>query len=168
MKMSVYQAAVPASIRSLTNLIGILEKGAAHCEARKIDPAVLVGARLFPDMFPLSRQVQIAADIAKAGAARLAGQEPPSYEDTETTFPQLIERLRKTITYLQGFREEQYAGAEDRAVSWKSRFGERQMQGLQYLQNFVQPNVYFHSATTYNILRHNGVEIGKQDFLGAD
>jgi len=166
MPLSMYQALVPPSIRALTALAAILEKGAAHCEAKKIDPAVLVSARLFPDMFPLSRQVQIATDIAKAGAARLAGQAPPSFEDTETTFPELIARVRRTIDFLATFREEQFAGAEDRTVTWKTRAREMSMQGVQYVQTWVHPNVYFHVTTAYNILRHSGVELGKKDFLG--
>jgi uncharacterized protein len=168
MTISMYQAAVPPTIRSLTNLAAILEKAAAHCEARKIDPAVLVGARLFPDMFPLSRQVQIATDVAKGGAARLAGQDPPAYEDKESTFPELIARVRKTIEFLKSFRSEQLDGTEEKAITLKMRNGERHFQGLPYVQSFVLPNVYFHVTTAYNILRHNGVEIGKQDFLGAD
>jgi hypothetical protein len=168
MKISMYQAAVPPAIRTLTNLAAILDKAAAHCEAKKIDPAVLVNARLFPDMFPLSRQVQIATDVAKGGAARLAGQDPPAYEDKESTFPELIARVRKTIEYLKSFRAEQLDGTEEKAITLKMRNGERHFQGLPYVQSFVLPNVYFHVATAYNILRHNGVEIGKQDFLGAD
>jgi hypothetical protein len=168
MKMSMYQAAVPPSIRSLTNLVAILEKAVAHCEAKKIDPVVLVNARLFPDMFPLSRQVQIATDVAKGGAARLAGQDPPAYEDKESTFAELIARVQKTIVFLKTFREEQFAGCEDKTITLKMRSGDRKMQGLPYVQSFVLPNVYFHVTTAYNILRHNGVEIGKQDFLGAD
>jgi hypothetical protein len=166
MPLSMYQALVPPSIRALTALAVILEKGAAHCEAKNIDPAILVTARLFPDMYPLSRQVQIAADIAKAGAARLAGQSPPSYEDTEKTFPELIARVRRTIDFLTTFREEQFAGAEDRMVVWKTRAREMSMRGAQYVQNWVHPNVYFHVTTAYNILRHNGVELAKKDYLG--
>jgi uncharacterized protein len=168
MKMSMYQAAVPPVIRALTSLVVILEKGAAHCEAKKIDPAVLVNARLFPDMFPLSRQVQIATDVAKGGAARLAGLAPPAYDDNETTFPELIARVNRTIEYLGTFREDQLAGSEDRPITLKMRSRERHFTGLPYVQTFVLPNVYFHVATAYNILRHNGVEIGKQDFLGPE
>jgi uncharacterized protein len=168
MKMSMYQAAVPPAIRTLTSLSVILEKAATHCEAKKIDPSVLVGARLFPDMFPLSRQVQIATDIAKGGAARLAGQAPPAYDDTETTFAELIARVHKTVAFLKTFAPEQLDGTEDKVITLKMRSGERQFQGIAYVQSFVLPNVYFHVTTAYNILRHNGVEIGKQDFLGAE
>jgi hypothetical protein len=167
MPISMYQASVPVFIRMLNNLAAILEKAAAHAEAHKIDPAVLVSARLFPDMFPLSRQVQIAADIAKAGPSRLAGIAAPSFEDTEKTFPELIERCRKTVAYLETLQPGQVDGTEERSVTWPSRGGTRTMAGLPYLLNFILPNVYFHTATTYNILRHNGVELGKQDYLGA-
>jgi hypothetical protein len=167
MQISMYQTAVPPFARALNNLATILEKAVAHCEAKKIDPAVLVNARLFPDMFPLVRQVQLASDSAKGGAARLAGLEPPAFEDTEATFPELVARLRKTVAFLDTLREEQFAGAEDRTVTWKTRSGSRSMQGLPYLLTHVTPNVYFHVTTAYNILRHNGVEIGKQDFLGT-
>ena len=166
MTISMYQASIPTFIRSLTNLADILQKGADHCEAKKIDPAVLVNARLFPDMFPLAKQVQIASDAAKGGAARLAQVQPPAYEDNETTFPQLIERARKTIAYLETLKAEQIDGSEDRTVSWQTRTATKTMQGQPYLLNHLLPNIFFHVTTTYNILRHNGVELGKQDFLG--
>jgi hypothetical protein len=165
--ISMYQASVPTFIRVLNNLATILEKAAAHAEARKIDPAVLVNARLFPDMFPLSRQVQIATDIAKAGPSRLAGVSAPVFEDNEKTFPELIERCRKTVAYLETLEPDQVDGTEERSVSWPSRGGTRTMVGLPYLLGFIVPNVHFHATTTYNILRHNGVELGKQDYLGA-
>jgi len=167
MQISMYQTAVPPFARVLSNLATILEKTLAHCESKKIDPAVLVNARLFPDMFPLLRQVQIASDSAKGGAARLAGLEPPAFEDNEATIAELIDRLRRTVAFLDTLREEQFAGAEDRTVTWKTRTTSRSMPGLPYLLTHVTPNVYFHVTTAYNILRHNGVEIGKQDFLGA-
>jgi hypothetical protein len=166
MKLSMYQASVPAITRSLNNLVTILEKGAAHAEAKKIDPAVLINSRLFPDMFPLAKQVQIASDIAKGGAARLAGAEAPSFEDNETSFPELVERLRKTIAYLETLKPEQIDGSEDKTVTWQTRSATKSMQGMPYLMNHVLPNVHFHVTTAYNILRHNGIEIGKQDFLG--
>jgi hypothetical protein len=166
MKLSMYQATVPAITRSLNNLVTILEKGAAHAEAKKIDPAVLINSRLFPDMFPLAKQVQIASDIAKGGAARLAGAEAPSFEDNETSFPELVERLRKTIAYLETLKPEQIDGSEDKTVTWQTRSATKSMQGMPYLMNHVLPNVHFHVTTAYNILRHNGIEIGKQDFLG--
>jgi hypothetical protein len=166
MKISMYQASVPTFIRMLENLAAILEKGAAHAEARKIDPAVLVASRLYPDMFPLVTQVQIAADAAKGGAARLAQQEPPSYPDNEATFPELVARVHKTIAYLQTLKPEQIDGSEDRTVTWKTRSATKSMQGMPYLLNHVLPNLYFHVTTAYAILRHSGVELGKGDFLG--
>ena len=166
MKISMYQASMPTIIRALNNLSAVLEKAAAHAETKKIDPSVLVGSRLYPDMFPLSKQVQLASDIAKAGAARLAGAEPPSFADNEASFPELIERLRKTVAYLETLKPEQLDGSEDKMVTWNTRTSTRSMQGMPYLLNHVTPNVFFHCTTAYNILRHNGVEIGKQDFLG--
>jgi hypothetical protein len=166
MKISMYQASVPVFVHSLNNLAAILEKGAAHAEAKKIDPAVLVSGRLFPDMFPLVRQVQIASDSAKGGAARLAGVEPPVFEDNEKTFPELIARVKKTVAYLQTLTAEQIDGSEDKTVTWQTRTSSKSMQGLPYLNSHVIPNLYFHVTTAYNILRHNGVELGKKDFLG--
>jgi hypothetical protein len=161
-----YQASVPAFIRSLNNLAAILEKGAAHAQAHKLDEAVLLGSRLFPDMFPLARQVQLVSDTAKSGAGRLAGVEFPAYEDKEATFQELLQRIRNTVTYLQTLRPEQIDGSEDRTVSWQTRSSTKNMQGLPYLMIHLLPNVHFHVATAYAILRHNGVEIGKKDFLG--
>jgi hypothetical protein len=167
MKISMYEACVPSGIRMMNSLAAILEKAAAHAEAKKIDPAVLVSARLYPDMFPLLRQVQIASDSVKAGAARLAGLEPPSYEDNEKTLPELIARAKKTAAFLGTLKPTQFEGSEDRTITWKSRTIERSMQGQPYLVHQVLPNLYFHVTTAYNILRHNGVELGKMDYLGA-
>ena len=166
MTISMYQATVPTLVRALTNLVDILEKGAAHAEAKKIDPAVLVGSRLYPDMLPLSKQVQIASDISKGGASRLAQVEPPAFEDNETTFAQLIERARKTIAYLETLKPAQIDSSEDRTVTWKTATATKTMQGQPYLLNHVLPNVFFHVTTTYALLRHSGVELGKKDFLG--
>ncbi|MEK7815289.1 MAG: DUF1993 domain-containing protein [Pseudomonadota bacterium] len=166
MTISMYQASVPVFIRMLNNLVAILGKAAAHAEAKKIAPAVLLNSRLYPDMFPLSRQVQIASDTAKGGAARLAGMEPPKYEDNETTFPELIERLRKTIAYLNTLKPEQIDGSEKRAVTLKVRDESLTFEGLTFLLNRALPNLYFHVSTAYAILRHSGVEIGKKDYLG--
>ncbi len=166
MTISMYQASVPTITRSLANLIAILEKGAAHAEAKKFDPAVLVNSRLYPDMFALAKQVQIASDTAKGGVARLAQVEPPAFEDKETTFAELVERLRKTIAFLETLKPQQIDGSEERTVTWQTRTATKSMQGMPYLLNHVLPNVFFHVATAYGILRHNGVEIGKQDFLG--
>lgn len=166
MAISMYTASVPVFVRMLNNLAAILEKAAAHAAARKIDPAVLLGSRLYPDMFPLSRQVQIAADTAKGGAARLAGMEPPKHDDVETTFAELIERLRKTIAYLDGFKPEQIDGSEKRVVTLKVREATLSLDGLTFLMNRALPNLYFHVSIAYAILRHNGVDIGKKDYLG--
>jgi hypothetical protein len=166
MKTSMYQTSVPTFIRVLNNLAAILEKGAAHAEARKIDPAALLNARLFPDMFPLLRQVQIASDSASGGAARLAGAEVPVYENNETSFAELVARIRTTVTYLETLKPTQLDGSEDKTVSWQTRTSTKSMQGMPFLMNHVLPNLFFHVTTAYNILRHNGVELGKMDYLG--
>ncbi|MFL6606510.1 MAG: DUF1993 family protein [Steroidobacteraceae bacterium] len=166
MTISMYQASVPAFVRALNNLASILEKGAAHAQARKIDEAVLLGSRLFPDMFPLARQVQLASDIAKSGAGRLAGAEFPAFEDKEATFQELIERTRNTVTYLQTLRPAQIDGSEEKTVTWQTRSSTRSMEGLPYLMQHLLPNIHFHVTTAYAILRHNGIELGKKDFLG--
>lgn len=166
MTISMYQASVPMFIRTLNNLIGILEKGTTYAETKKIDPSVLVNSRLFPDMFPLSRQVQIASDIAKRGVAQLAGVEAPKFEDNEITFPELIDRIQKTISYLDTFKPEQIDGSEERIITLQMLNNTLSFQGMPFLLYFVLPNVYFHVTTAYDILRHCGVEVGKQDFLG--
>ncbi|AXQ27703.1 DUF1993 family protein [Solimonas sp. K1W22B-7] len=166
MSLTMYTASVPAFVRLLGNLRGILEKAAAHVESRKLEPAALIGFRLYPDMFPLVRQVQIATDMVKGCAARLAGVDVPRYEDSETSFDDLIARIDKTVAFLQGFKPGQIDGSEDKPIQLKSPRGEMNFTGLQYLQGFVLPNAYFHATTAYNILRHNGVELGKQDFIG--
>ena len=166
MKTSMYTTSVPRFIRALNNLAAILEKGAAHAEARKIDPAVLLDARLYPDMFSLTRQVQVATDVANSGAARLAGLEVPAYENKEASFAELTARVRKTIAYLETLKPEQIDGTEEKTVSWQTRSSTKSMQGLPYLQDHLLPNIYFHVTTTYDILRHNGVELGKIDYLG--
>ena len=166
MKISMYQASVPPIILMLNNLSAILEKAAAHAEAKKIDPTVLINSRLYPDMYPLSRQVQIATDNAKGSVSRLAGVEVPKYDDNESTFQDLIARIRKTTDYLATFKPEQIDGSEDKTVVLKFRNHSRTFTGLPYLLNYVLPTIYFHITTAYGILRHNGVEIGKQDYLG--
>ena len=166
MTISMYQASVPTIVRALNNLAAVLEKADKHAAEKKIDPSVFVAARLFPDMLPLSKQVQIASDISKGGSARLAQAEPPAFEDNETTIAQLIERLRKTVTYLETLKPEQIDGSEGRTVTWQTRSATKTMQGMPYLLNHVLPNVFFHTTTAYDILRHNGVDLGKQDFLG--
>lgn len=166
MTISMYQASVPVFTRMLNNLASILEMAAAHAEARKIDPAILINSRLYPDMFPLARQVRIATDAAASGAARLAGIEPPKFENNETTFSELIERLRQTIAYVNTFKPEQIDGSENRAITLKVRDVTLTLDGLTFLLNRVLPNFYFHITTAYGILRHNGVELGKKDYLG--
>jgi len=166
MAVTMFQAAVPTVSRALNNLADVLAKGAAHAEAKKIPPEVLLAFRLYPDMLPLSKQIQIASDISKGGCSRLAQVEPPAFEDNEATFAQLIERARKTVAYLETLKPEKFDGSEDRTITWTVRGNERSMQGRLYLFNHVLPNVFFHCTTAYDILRHNGVELGKMDFLG--
>ena len=166
MKISMYHAALPVMKRMLANLAAILQKAAAHAEARKIDPTVLITSRLYPDMFALARQVQIASDTAKGCAARLSGSEIPKYEDNEATFPELATRIEKTIAFLDTFKPEQIDGTEEKSITIKLRSGDLNFTGLSYVLNFALPNFYFHITTAYNILRHNGIEVGKNDFLG--
>jgi hypothetical protein len=162
-----YDASVPVLTRMLGNLSAILDKAAASAEARKIDPSVLTSARLAPDMFALARQVQVASDGAKGGAARLAGVDIPSYEDTETTFAELKARITKTVAFLNSLDAKKFEGAETRSITMKMRDSEVTFPGQVFLLNFVLPNFYFHLTTAYAILRQNGVDIGKRDFLGA-
>ena len=167
MPLSMYQASTPAFTRALTNLSAILGKAQAHCEARKIDPLVLASARLFPDMFALSRQVQIACYAAKGAVARLAGVEIPKHEDTEKTFAELQARIAKTIDYIKSVPASAFEGAEDRDIKIPLRDRTLEMKGLDYLRGFVLPNFYFHISMVYALMRHNGVELGKKDFLGG-
>lgn len=166
MSISMYQAFIPPAIRALTNLATFLDKIAVHAEARKIDPTVFVSARLFPDMLPLVKQIQIASDTVKGGAARLSGQEAPKYEDNEASFTELQARIQKTINYLQSFTPEQIDGSEDKDITLVMRSGELHFKGQDYLTTYVLPNLYFHVTTAYAIARSNGVELGKSDFLG--
>ena len=164
--LSMYDASIPPLKRALSNLSHILKKGEEHADAKKIEHSVLLNARLFPDMFPLSQQVQIATDMSKGAAARLAGLEVPSYEDNETTFEQLQARIAKTIAFIDSVQPAQLEGAETREITINVRKMELKFTGQSYLLAWVNPNVYFHVTTAYNILRHNGVELGKPDFLG--
>ena len=166
MKTSMYQTSIPTFTRVLKNLVAILEKAATHAEARKSDPTVLLNARLFPDMFPFTRQIQLAADTAIGGAARLAGTDIPVHQNNEGSFVELGARLRKTVIQLEAFEPEQLDGTEDKTVTWQTRSSTKSMLGQPYLMNHVLPNLFFHTTTAYNILRHNGVELGKMDFLG--
>jgi hypothetical protein len=167
MSLSMYQASIPVFVKQLGNLSAILKKAEEHALARKIEPEVFINARLAPDMFPLSRQVQIATDGAKGCAARLAGVEVPSYPDTEKTFAELQSRIAKTIEFVNTFNAKQIDGSEERKVTLKLRGQDTTFAGQAYLLNFVVPNLYFHITTTYAILRHNGVELGKRDFIGS-
>jgi hypothetical protein len=164
--LSMYEATIPSLIRTLQNLATILKLGEAHAEVKKIDPMILLSARLFPDMYPLTRQVQIATDMSKGAAARLAGLEIPKYEDNEKTFDELQSRLAKTIAFIDTVKPSQMNGSESREIIITIRNVDLKFNGQDYLLKWVNPNVYFHVTTAYNILRHNGVELGKSDFLG--
>lgn len=168
MKLDMHQATVAPCTRALTSLSEILAKADAYATARKIDPAVLLNMRLFPDMLPLAMQIQIAGDIARGGAARLAGAEVPVFEGGQATFIELIDGVRRSVAFLATLRPAQFEGAEDRTVTWSTRSSTKSMQGTPYLLHHVLPNVFFHVTTAYDILRHSGLEIGKQDFLGKN
>lgn len=167
MAISMFQASVPVFQKMLGNLDHLLDKALADAAARKFDPAVLLQARLAPDMFALPRQVQIAADFAKGTVSRLAGVEVPKYEDNETTFEQLKARVQKTRDYLAGFTASQIDGSESRAIHIKAGSYELDFNGQDYLLNYVLPNFYFHYTMVYAILRHNGVPVGKADFIAG-
>jgi len=167
MQISMYRASVPVFARNLRNLIAILRKAEANATGRKIDPSVFLNYRLAPDMFPLTRQVQIATDMAKGCVSRLAGVDIPAYDDREATFGELIERVEKCIAYLESFKPAQIDGTEDKTIVLKRPSGDVTYQGLPYLLEYVQPNVYFHCTSAYAILRHCGVDIGKKDFIGT-
>jgi len=164
--LSIYDATIPPLKRTLTNLSAILKKGEEYADAKKVEHHVLLNARLFIDMYPLTRQVQIATDMSKGAAARLAGVEVPKYEDNETTFAELQARITKTIAFLDSIQPAQLEGSETRDITIAVRKTDLKFTGQNYLLKWVIPNVYFHVTTAYNILRHNGVELGKQDFLG--
>jgi hypothetical protein len=167
-KITVQAVTVDVFANSLTGLAALLEKGLAHATARKVDPAVLFNARLAPDMFPLSRQVQIACDLAKNSVARLAALEPPRFEDNEKTIEELRARIARTVDYLKGIPASAFEGAEDRDLkvpAGPDKFLD--FKGLDFVQRWAIPNVFFHITAAYAILRHNGVDIGKRDFLGA-
>jgi uncharacterized protein len=165
--MSVYDATVPAFLQILGALSGILTKAEAHCEAKKIAPDVLLGARLFPDMLPLSKQVQLVCDFAAKGCARLTHSDVVSVPDTEKTFAELKQRLANTIDYVKSFKPAQFEGADTKDVTFPVGPTSLTLKGQQFINNFAFPNFYFHAATAHGILRHNGVEIGKRDFLGV-
>ena len=166
MTLSMFQASVPRLINGLTNLSNILGKAQAHAEAKKIAPTVFASMRLYPDMFPLSRQVQIACDVSKGLVARLAGVEIPNHEDTEKDLKDLQARIAKTIAFLETFKPEQIDGTEDKDIVVKRGDKEAHYKGMQYLLGHGLPNLHFHTTTTYSMLRASGVELGKSDYLG--
>ncbi|HWX34423.1 MAG TPA: DUF1993 domain-containing protein [Steroidobacteraceae bacterium] len=167
MAISMYDFSIPVLIRGLTNLSAVLDKGAAHAAAKKFDPVVLAQSRLFPDMHPLVRQVQIACDTAKGAAGRLAGIEVPKHEDNEVTFADLKARIAKTLDFVKSVTAAQLKDAESRAIEIKFPNGSWKFTGISYLNDFVLPNFYFHSSIAYALLRKAGVEVGKMDYLGA-
>lgn len=166
MTISMYLASAPRLINTLRNLSAILQKAQLHMDAKKIDPAALLQYRLYPDMLNMTRQVQIASDTAKGVVARLAGVDIPAYEDTETSIPELQARITKTIAFIEGFTPAQLDGTEEKAIVTKRGDKETHYTGMQFLLGHAIPNVYFHISMVYAILRHNGVEIGKRDYLG--
>jgi hypothetical protein len=167
MTLSMYQASVPVLVRALRALSDVLSKGEQHARESGADPKSLLDARLAPDMFPLPRQVQIATDMAKGGVARLAGIEPPTYADEESGFAELRARIDKTVAFLESVPADQIDGSEDRDIVLKIAGEEMPFKGQPYLLHFVLPNVFFHSATAYDLLRMKGVPLGKRDFLGG-
>jgi hypothetical protein len=167
MTLSMYQASAPVFVRALTNLVHVLKKGQAHASSLSVSDETLLQTRLIPDMLPLVRQVQIACDMATRGVARLAGAEPQSFEDNEASFDDVYSRIQRAIDYINTFKPEQVDGSEDRAIKVKSRNGEMNFVGQAYLLDFVLPNVFFHCATAYNLVRQAGTQIGKQDFIGG-
>jgi len=167
MSLSIYEILVPSATRFLGTLDKILDKAADFAKRKEIDPAVLLNARLAPDMFPFTRQVQIACDMIKGGAARLSGSEIPKFEDNETTIAELKARIAKTLDFVNGISADKFSGGEKRDILLQMRRGDLKFIGLDYLRDFVLPNFHFHLTTAYAILRHNGVEIGKQDYLGS-
>ncbi|EIL89287.1 hypothetical protein UU9_09632 [Rhodanobacter fulvus Jip2] len=166
MTLSMYQASAPVFIRALGNLTHVLKKGEAHAKAKNVTDEALLQTRLIIDMLPLIKQVQIACDMATRGMARLAGVEPQSFEDNETTLAQAYDRIARATDYIKSFTPEQIDGSETRAIHLKMRSGELNFEGQAYLLHFLIPNVFFHCTTAYNILREAGTEIGKADFVG--
>lgn len=167
MNISMYEASAPRFTNMLGNLSAILARAEAHAGSRKIAPEALLSARLFPDMFPLSKQVQIASDHAKGAVARLAGVDVPAFADNEQSFAELEERIARTIAFVESIDAAQVNGSETRDIALSIGGQHLQFQGMQYLLGFALPNFYFHVVTAYNILRHNGVDIGKRDFIGT-
>ena len=167
MKISMYAMSHDVFKKALTQLLHVMEKGVANAKARNFDTSVIVGARLAPDMLPFVKQIQLTSDFAKNSMARLAGVDPPKFEDNETTMDELFARVRKTIEYIDSVPAASLDGSEDRDIKIPLRDRTVEFQGLEFLQKWALPNFYFHHVTAYNLLRHNGVDIGKKDFLGA-
>lgn len=167
MTFSMYSASAPVFTQILNSLGAIIDKAEAHATEKKIEPAALLQARLFPDMFPLLRQVQVAADFAKGACARLAGVDVPKYEDDERTFADLRERVAKTVAFIASLPQDAIEAAAQRDITTGSGDKAKQWKGQVYLMHYALPHFYFHATTAYNILRHNGVEIGKKDFIGS-
>ena len=167
MPLSMHQASAPVFIRALKGLSTVLRKAAAHADAKGFDPVALLQARLYPDMFPLARQVQICTDFAKGAVARLAGEEPPGWADEEMNFAELIARVEKTAAYVGAFAADRIDGSEEREITLVRRGESSVVKGQSYLLDQAMPNFYFHLTTAYAILRHNGVEVGKKDYLGT-
>jgi hypothetical protein len=167
MSITMHSASVPIFVRMLGNMTAWIDKAEAHAAAKKFDPAVYLSARLAPDMLPFTKQIQIACDTVKFCVARLAGVDSPKFDDTETTLAELRERINATIAYVKSIPAAQIDGSEDKDITIPRRDGSTIMKGEAYLKHFALPNLFFHATTTYALLRHNGVEIGKMDFLGA-
>ncbi|XLZ72085.1 DUF1993 domain-containing protein [Massilia sp. SR12] len=167
MSFSMYSASLPAFRQILGSLLSILDKAEAHVEAKKLDPNALLQFRLFPDMLPFTRQIQIAADFAKGAGARLAGEEVPSFEDTEKTIGELKLRIQRTLVFLETLPREAIEGSAQRAITTGSGEKTKHWVGQEYLMHYALPHFYFHATTAYNILRHNGVEVGKKDYIGS-
>jgi hypothetical protein len=166
MSLSMYQASVPLFLRALANLHHVLKLGEKHAKEKSVDGSVMLQTRLIPDMLPLVKQVQIATDMAKNGTARLAGVDPLKFEDNETSFEELYARIERAVDYIKSFKPEQIDGSETRAITLKTRNGERHFEGEAYLLHFVIPNLFFHCTTAYAILRVSGAHLGKEDFIG--
>ena len=167
MKISMYAMSHDVFKKSLTQLLHVMEKGVANAKTRNFDKSILVGARLAPDMLPFAKQIQLTSDFAKNSMARLAGMDPPKFEDNETTMDELFARVRKTLEYIDSVPAASLDGSEDRDIKIPLRDRTVEFKGLEFLQKWALPNFFFHHVTAYNLLRHNGVDIGKRDYLGA-
>ena len=167
MSITMYSASVPVFVRMLGNLVNWLDKAEAHATAKKFEPSVYLGARFAPDMLPFTSQIQIACDMAKFGISRLAGVDAPKFDDKEASLAELRDRVRATIEFIQSVPAAKIDGTDDKDITIPRRDGTMTLKGEVYLKHFVMPNVYFHLTNTYTLLRHNGVELGKMDFLGA-